>query len=188
MSLKIILYPDALLREVSQPVQEITDEIKDLAKSIAAKVDELDAVGLSAIQVGVPVRVAVVRDNDDCNRVIINPVIVEQSEEQLRDGEGCWSIPGIWKKIMRPSKCIVEALDLDGNMQRFRGIGRFTRVLLHEIDHMDGILFIDHLSETERSSLKGPLRRLRAQTEASRPQQRSKSNKKKDRRRKKRRR
>lgn len=146
MSMEIRKYPDPILRKKCQKVREITPEIKRLAKEMteAMIANEPSGIGLAAPQVGQTVRVIVV-STEKGPAVFINPEITEKSREKESLTEGCLSFPGLFLDIKRPKRVRVQALDKDGQTVKIEAEGLFARVLQHEIDHLDGILFIDRL-------------------------------------------
>lgn len=160
--LKITYYPDPLLREIAKPVDEITPEIRKLAEDMLQTMYESNGIGLAAPQVGRSIRLVVIHlsDPDAIPLVLINPVITKKSKEKDTLEEGCLSLPGLSGKVKRPSAVTVEALDLNGNPQVYATDEMFARCLQHEIDHLEGILFIDKLSLVSKLSLRGDLQEL----------------------------
>ena len=159
----IVIYGDPVLREVSQPVEEINQEIKDLVSDLTDTLKKARGLGLSAVQIGVLKRVFIVDlsavDITAKLQVFINPEIVETSGEMEYE-EGCLSFPGIYQKITRPDRVKVRALDLDGKPFELETGGLAARAIQHEFDHLEARLFIDHLSPLARTMLKGRLRKL----------------------------
>lgn len=165
-SREIVKYGDPVLREVSEPVDEVNQEIKDLVSDMIDTVKEARGLGLAAVQIGVPKRVFIVDlsaiDITEKLHVFINPEIVETSDDEVEMEEGCLSFPGIYQKIYRPSRVKVRALDLDGNEFEMDVAGMAARAILHEYDHLEATLFIDRLSQIARTLLKGRLKKLAA--------------------------
>ena len=159
----IVIYGDPVLREVSEPVEEINQEIKDLVSALIDTLKKAQGLGLAAVQIGVPKRLFAVDvaavDITEPLRVFINPEIIE-TEGETEFEEGCLSFPGIYQKIVRPSRIKVRAMDLDGHQIEHEADGIVARAILHEYDHLEGKLFIDHLSTISRSLLKGRLKKL----------------------------
>ena len=159
----IVIYGDPVLREVSEPVEEINQEIKDLVSDMMDTLKKAQGLGLAAIQVGVLKRVFIVDlsavDITEPLRVFINPEIIE-TEDETEYEEGCLSFPGIYQKIARPARLKMRAMDVDGNKFDYEADGIVARAILHEYDHLEGKLFIDHLSTISRSLLKGRLKKL----------------------------
>lgn len=161
----IVIFGDPVLREVSEPVEEVNQEIKDLVSDMVDTLRKAQGLGLAAVQVGVRKRVFIVdlsvADITEPLRVFINPEIVE-ADGAVEYEEGCLSFPGIYQKIERPARAKVRALDQDGNQFELEATGIVARAILHEYDHLEGKLFIDHLSTISRSLLKGRLKKLAA--------------------------
>jgi peptide deformylase len=145
------------LRQHSTEIRTVDDEIRRLVEDLYETMDAARGVGLAANQVGVAKRVAVV-DADGDRFVMINPTIVE-TEGRATAEEGCLSIPEIYGDVTRPDRVVIEALGLDGNVYRKDAIGLKARAIQHEIDHLDGILFLDHLSLIRRQMLLARWRR-----------------------------
>jgi peptide deformylase len=146
-----------VLRQHSTEIRAVDDEVRRLVEDLYETMDAAKGVGLAANQVGVAKRVAVV-DADGDRFVMINPTIVE-TEGRATAEEGCLSIPEIYGDVTRPDRVVIEALDLDGNVYRKDAIGLKARAIQHEIDHLDGILFLDHLSLIRRQMLLARWRR-----------------------------
>lgn len=156
MSIRPILTaPDPRLKAVSTDVEKVDDEIRRLVDDMAASMYEADGIGLAAIQIGVPKRVIVI-DLDQKNgtrnpRAFINPKILWASDEMATFEEGCLSVPEIWDDVERPARIKAEYLDRDGALQTLEADGLLATCLQHEMDHLQGVLFIDHLSKLKRS-------------------------------------
>ena len=161
--LKIMKYGSDVLREVAQPVEEITDEVRRLAENMLDTMYNSDGVGLAAPQVGVSRRIIVIDVgpyDPSCDPVaLINPEIVRQ-EGQVDAEEGCLSLPDIRGDVKRAETVTVEALSLDGEKVRTEAVDFLARALQHEIDHLNGILFIDHLGRLKRQLIKKQLRQI----------------------------
>jgi peptide deformylase len=159
----IVVYGDPVLREVSEPVDEINQEIKNLVSDLKDTVRKAKGLGLSAVQIGVLKRVFVVDltvvDVNETLRVYINPEIVNASGE-VEYEEGCLSFPGIYQHISRPAKVTVRAIDLEGNRFENTVEGLAARAIQHEYDHLEGKLYIDYLSPISRTLLRGRLKKL----------------------------
>jgi peptide deformylase len=134
--------------EVGKPDADIRAFVADLFETMRA----YKGVGLAANQVGVARRVAVVETDADNSHVLIDPVVVEQTGED-KDEEGCLSVPDIYGDVKRPARVVVEATDLDGTRRRITGEGLLGRAMQHEIDHLDGILFLDRVGPIKRRFL-----------------------------------
>ncbi len=146
-----------VLRQHSAEVKTVDDEVRRLVADLFETMDAARGIGLAANQVGVARRVAVV-DADGDRFALIDPVILE-TEGRATAEEGCLSIPEIYGDVTRPERIVVEALDQDGNRYRKEAIGLKARAIQHEIDHLDGILFLDHLSLLKRQMLLARWRR-----------------------------
>jgi len=150
----IIILPDKRLRLVSDPVALIGDDIRQLVGDMFDTMYEAPGIGLAAIQVGVASRVVVMdlskRETEAEPKVFINPEITWSSEENSLYEEGCLSIPDIHEDVERPARVKVRYLDLDGNPHEEDADGLFATCIQHEIDHLNGVLFIDHISKLKR--------------------------------------
>ena len=186
---EIIEVPDPRLKLVSEPVkpEEFNDELKTLVEDMFETMYDAPGIGLAAIQVAVPKRVLVIDlqepDEDaepiveECDtgccepvtrqpvkndpRVFINPVITPESEEMSTYQEGCLSLPEIYADVDRPASCTVEYQDLDGNHHKEHLTGMMATCLQHEMDHLEGIVFIDHLSRLKRNMMLKKLKKIR---------------------------
>jgi peptide deformylase len=158
MSLRSLhLLGSPVLRQHSAEVKTVDEEIRRLVADLFETMDAARGVGLAANQVGVSRRVAVV-DADGDRFVMIDPTIVETEGSSTAE-EGCLSIPDIYGDVTRPERVIIEALDQDGTRYRKEATGLKARAIQHEIDHLDGILFLDHLSLLKRGMLLARWRR-----------------------------
>ena len=158
MSLRLLhLLGSPVLRQRSQEVGTVDDEVRRLIDDMYETMDAARGVGLAANQVGVARRVAVVYADED-RFAMIDPVILE-SEGRAAAEEGCLSIPEIYGDVSRPERVVIEATDRDGNRYRKEATGLKARAIQHEIDHLDGILFLDHLSLIKRQMLLARYRR-----------------------------
>jgi peptide deformylase len=144
-----------VLRQKAARVARVDDEVRQLVDDLLETMRAARGVGLAANQVGVARRVAVVDvgEDDPPPLILINPVIVERGEELETVEEGCLSVPEIFGEVERPARVVVEALDRDGTPYRAEAHGYKARAIQHEIDHLDGILFLDHLSAVKRGLL-----------------------------------
>jgi peptide deformylase len=150
----IIQLPDKRLRRVSEPVARIDAEVKKLVADMFETMYGAPGVGLAAVQVGVPKRIVTIDatrgEEEKQPFVLINPEILWASDEKLVLEEGCLSIPEYIDEVERPAKVKARFLDLDGRTIEVEAEGLFARVMQHEIDHINGVLFIDHLSKLKR--------------------------------------
>ena len=150
----IIILPDKRLRLVSEPAKKIDPELRLLVEDMFETMYEAPGIGLAAIQIGVPKRVIVMdlakKDEPKEPRVIINPQLLWRSEERRIYEEGCLSIPEFYEEVERPAMVRVKFLDVNGAEQELEASGLLATCLQHEIDHLDGVLFIDHISKLKR--------------------------------------
>jgi peptide deformylase len=167
---EIVLLGDPILREKTREVEVFDDELRALVDDMFQTMAFAEGAGLAAPQVGVPLRVLVAdvrRDHGDEARVaLVNPRIVESGSETDRAHEGCLSIPGVSEVVTRPYRVVVEGFDPQGEPLRIEAEGLWARVLQHEVDHLDGVLFIDRMSPLKRGLLMKKYRKLRAEAEA----------------------
>lgn len=150
MILPIVTHPNPVLRQKAQPIKRITKRIKKLAENMLETMYAAEGVGLAGPQVGIGERIIVI-DIGNGPLVLINPQILAKSGQD-RDVEGCLSIPGQSAYVTRAAKVKVTGLDLDGRQVELEGEGYLARAFQHEIDHLDGVLFIDYLDKSPRSS------------------------------------
>jgi len=151
---KILTEPDKILRQISQPVEVVGNEEQDLMRDMLETMYAAKGIGLAAIQVGVPKRIIVLDLNKDEKKspmYFINPIIKQKNLINSIYEEGCLSVPNQFAEIERPNKCEVEYLDFNGNKQLLRADGLLATCIQHEIDHLEGILFIDYLSKLKKS-------------------------------------
>ena len=181
---EILEVPDPRLKTVSEPVTVFDDELKTLVSDMFETMYDAPGIGLAAIQVGVPKRVLVIdlqpEDEDAepevCNhgghehthqptrrepRVFVNPVILDPAEELAVNQEGCLSVPEIYADVDRPAHCRVRYQDLEGETHEEDMEGLMATCIQHEMDHLEGILFIDHLSRLKRNMALKKLRKMR---------------------------
>ncbi|MCR4392281.1 MAG: peptide deformylase [Candidatus Acetothermia bacterium] len=143
------VYPDPILRRPAQPVQPGSDEARMAATSLRRAFAELEALGLAANQIGFPVRVIMVRLGDE-DQVLLNPAIVARSSALSVESEGCLSIPGVEAEVPRAAEVVVHAMDEEGRPVELTLTDLEARLLQHEVDHLDGVLYVDHLPFSER--------------------------------------
>ncbi len=162
---EIRLYGDPVLREKAAPVDEVDDVVRQLAADMLDTLEEAEGVGLAGPQVGETHRIIVIHPPPEIidevrpdPRVVVNPVVVEKSGPVEDAEEGCLSIPGIYESVKRSRHVMVKGTDLDGNAIEIESEGITGRILLHEIDHLDGVLFIDRIGPMRRALLKKKLR------------------------------
>jgi peptide deformylase len=154
---KILTEPDPFLRQKSVKVEEVNDEIRSLMDDMLETMYNAPGIGLAAIQIGVPKRVIVIdlsREDEKKNPFyFINPEIITNSDSDATYEEGCLSVPGQFAEINRPDKCKVKYLDYSGKKQTLDAEGLLATCIQHEIDHLEGILFIDYLSKLKKSMI-----------------------------------
>ena len=154
---KILTEPDPLLREKSKKVDVVDNEIRSLMDDMLETMYAAPGIGLAAIQVGVPKRVIVIdiaREGEKKNPLyFVNPEIINNSETDSSYEEGCLSVPGQFAEISRPNKCKVKFLDYNGIEKILNFEGLLATCIQHEMDHLEGILFIDYLSKLKKSMI-----------------------------------
>jgi peptide deformylase len=160
----LIILPDAKLRLVSKPIEKVDAQLRKLAADMLDTMYDAPGIGLAAIQVGEPLRMLVIdlaKEGDPkAPQVFINPEIVESSEERSVYEEGCLSIPDYYAEVERPAKVRVKYIDEKGKPQDVEAEGLLATCLQHEIDHLDGILFIDHISKLKRDMVVKKFKKL----------------------------
>ena len=151
---EIIILPDKQLRLVSTPIEKVTAEVRRLADDMLETMYEAPGIGLAGIQVAVPQRIVTMdlakKEDEPSPRVFINPEILWSSEEKSSYEEGCLSIPEYYEQVERPAKVRVRYTDLDGKVHEEDADGLFATCIQHEIDHLNGVLFVDYLSRLKR--------------------------------------
>jgi len=156
--LPILRFPDPRLKKVAQPVTKVDASIRKLAADMAETMYEAPGIGLAATQVDVHKRVVVIDISEDKNdlRVFINPELSQCVGAQTGE-EGCLSVPGIYDKVERAEQVTVSYLDLEGKPQTLRAEGLLAVCLQHELDHLNGLVFVDHLSQLKQARIKNKL-------------------------------
>jgi len=158
MAIKTILTePNKLLRQISQPVERVGDSERGLMNDMLETMYDANGIGLAAIQIGVPKRIIVMdlskEENKKLPMYFVNPLIIKKNEQKTIYEEGCLSVPNQFAEIQRSSKCEVEYLDYNGNKQNLQAEGLLATCIQHEIDHLEGILFIDYLSKLKKEMI-----------------------------------
>jgi peptide deformylase len=156
MSIRPILTaPDPRLKAASEKISRVDDELKKLIDDMLETMYAEEGIGLAAIQIGVPRRLLVMdlaqKDGRREPQAFINPRILWASDQTIVVQEGCLSVPDIWEEVERPARIAAEFLDRDGTLKTVEADGLLSTCLQHEMDHLDGVLFIDHLSKLKRS-------------------------------------
>ncbi|PKL47430.1 MAG: peptide deformylase [Candidatus Riflebacteria bacterium HGW-Riflebacteria-2] len=159
MKYRVLHYGEEPLRENSEPITEITDDIRRLVADMFETMNEAKGVGLAAPQVGVNIRLAIIDIGDD-PLVLINPRILKSSGKETCE-EGCLSLPGLTEKVERAKKVVCEATDLDGSLYELEAEGLLARAVQHELDHLDGVLFIDRISKARKLQIKHELEMIK---------------------------
>lgn len=182
MKYQVVHYNTAVLRDRAEPITDFGPELAKLGADMLETMYEYKGIGLAAQQIGKTIAICVVdlppegdmdeneeRLNPDIAMplVLVNPEITASSDEADVYEEGCLSFPGINGKVTRPYGITVTFQNPAGETQTLEPVGLLARVIQHEIDHLNGVLFIDHMSATKRFALKGKLKKLRQETEAS---------------------
>jgi peptide deformylase len=166
---KILVEPNEFLRKKSSPVEHIDDELRGVMDDMLETMYAAPGIGLAAIQIGVPKRVIVIdltkQDEPKNPMFFINPEIVEKSITNSSYEEGCLSVPGQFAEIDRPDKCHIKYLDHYGNPTEIKTEGMLATCIQHEIDHLEGILFIDYLSKLKKSIIAKKLSKQKKELE-----------------------
>ena len=185
----IIAVPDPRLKQVSEPVEAVTDDLRQLMDDMVETMHDASGIGLAAIQVGVSKRVIVMdlspsdpvddgesEDRYDLSelkdepiRYFVNPEIIWTSEEKSNYQEGCLSVPGFYDDVERPQACKVTYLDYQGHPQELDCDGLLATCIQHEMDHLNGVVFLDHLSRLKRDMIVKKLRKLAKETNVVEP-------------------
>ena len=157
--LNILLHPDPRLKKTCPPVADVSDELRALAENMLETMYDAPGIGLAAPQIGSDARMFVMdwaqRDDDETPNpmVLINPEIIASSDEESVYNEGCLSLPELFEDVTRPAEITMKFIDLNGNEQTKDFGGIWATCAQHEFDHLNGVLFIDHLSRTKRQML-----------------------------------
>ena len=167
MTIKTILTePNQILRQVSKTVEKVGEEEKKLMDDMLETMYAANGIGLAAVQIGVPQRIIVMDISKDENkkepRYFVNPVIINKDSKNLTYEEGCLSVPNQFAEIDRPKKCEVEYLDYEGEKKILKAEGLLATCIQHEMDHLQGILFIDYLSKLKKSMIVKKLSKMKS--------------------------
>jgi peptide deformylase len=151
----IIILPDKQLRLVSKPIEQVTTQVRKLADDMFETMYDAPGIGLAAIQIAEPIRLITMdlskKEGEEKDpRVFINPEVLSSSEEMSIYEEGCLSIPEYYEEVERPATVRIRYLDLDGKVHEEEATGLFATCIQHEIDHLNGVLFVDYLSKLKR--------------------------------------
>lgn len=163
--LNILHYPDPRLHTVASPVKSIDDEIRTLVRNMAETMYAAPGIGLAATQINVHKQVIVldISENRDKLRVLINPLILASSGTEERE-EGCLSVPGIYETVRRAEFVTVQAQNLDGETVTLEADGLLAVCIQHEIDHLQGRVFVEYLSQLKQTRIKNKLKKLQRET------------------------
>ena len=166
MAVKTILTePNKILRQVSLPVENVSNEERRLMDDMLETMYHAKGIGLAAIQIGVPKRIIVMdlskEEGEKDPKYFVNPVIKNRNSNLSKYLEGCLSLPDQFAEVDRPSTCEVEYLDYNGNKKILKANGLLATCIQHEMDHLEGILFIDHLSKLKKSMIIKKLSKLK---------------------------
>ncbi|RHW76536.1 peptide deformylase [Colwellia sp. RSH04] len=167
--LTVLRFPDPRLRTKAQPVTEITEATAIIIDDMLATMYQEKGVGLAATQVDIHQRIVVMDTSEESNTpiVLINPEIIAQSDEKLINEEGCLSVPGTYAKVDRHEACTVKAQDRTGNEFTLNATGLQSICIQHELDHLNGVLFVDYLSPLKRQRIKTKLEKEARANKAS---------------------
>lgn len=163
--LTILEYPDPRLRTIAEPVSEVTDEIRAQIDDMFETMYAAPGIGLAATQVNIHKRIVTMDISDDQNEplVLINPEFEVIDEELHKYQEGCLSVPGFYEDVKRPQKIKLKALDYNGEAYELEAEGLLAVCIQHELDHLNGKLFVDYLSMLKRNRIKGKLEKIHKQ-------------------------
>ena len=160
----LIILPDPVLRQLSKPVETVDADVRRLADDMLETMYDAPGIGLAAIQVGIAKRILVIdlakEGEEKQPLVFINPQILKSSDERSVYEEGCLSIPDYYAEVERPAAVRVKYLDRDGKLQEMEAEGLMATCLQHEIDHLNGVLFIDHISKLKRDMVVKKFKKL----------------------------
>ena len=166
---RILTEPDPVLRQKSQPVDKVDDSVRKLMDDMLETMYDAPGIGLAAIQIGVPKRIIVLDISKDPEKkepmYFVNPEKIYTSKDQATYEEGCLSVPGQFAEIDRPDKCHIKYLDYNGDSKELKAEGLLATCIQHEIDHLEGILFIDYLSKLKRSMITKKLSKQKKELE-----------------------
>tara|TARA_E500000178_G_C16843744_1_gene671833 strand:- start:35 stop:556 length:522 start_codon:yes stop_codon:yes gene_type:complete len=157
MTKRILLEPDPILRKKCQPIENVDDELRKLMKDMLETMYKAPGIGLAAIQVGILKRVVVVdisKDDQEKHPLFfVNPEITYRSKETSVYEEGCLSLPGQFAEIERPAECHLKYIDFNGKEKELKADGLLSTCIQHEVDHLNGVLFIDYLSKLKKDMI-----------------------------------
>jgi len=160
----LIILPDSVLRQVSKPIERVDEGVRKFAGDLLETMYDAPGIGLAGIQVGEPLRMLVIdlakEGEPKAPQIFINPEVLAQSDERSAYEEGCLSIPDYYAEVERPARVRVKYVDLDGKEREVEAEGLLATCLQHEVDHLNGVLFIDHISKLKRDMVVRKFRKL----------------------------
>lgn len=161
--LEVLHFPDKRLRKVAQPVEKVDRKIKNIIEQMFFTMYEEKGIGLAATQVNIHKRIIVIDVSENKNEKIflINPQIISLSKDLDTMEEGCLSVPGFYESVSRPKTIKVSSLDIDGKQIEFEAEGLLATCIQHEIDHLNGKLFVDHISALKRNRIEKKINKLK---------------------------
>jgi peptide deformylase len=159
--MEILTLGNELLRQKAEPVKKFDPELVKIAEDMIQALHDGKGVGLAGPQIGFMKRIFVVHIEGDVPRVFINPSIIETSPETVKYEEGCLSVPGVWADVIRPKTVKVQAWNERGRPFTMEAGSLLARVILHEYDHLEGVLFVDRLSDPKRNRIMAKLEKAR---------------------------
>ena len=157
MKRKILIEPDPILRKKCEPLEKVDADIRKLMQDMLETMYDAPGIGLAAVQIGILKRLIVIDISKDEKKrdplFLINPVILKSSKKTSTYEEGCLSIPGQFAEIERPAECLLKYIDLSGKEKELKAEGLLSTCIQHEVDHLNGILFIDYLSKLKKDMI-----------------------------------
>ena len=160
---KIIIEPDPILREKSSPLEKVDNELRKIMDDMLETMYSAPGIGLAAVQVGILKRLIVIdisKEDEKKNPIFfVNPEIIYQSNKTSTYEEGCLSLPGFYAEVERPTECHINYLDYNGKRKKLEADGLLATCIQHEVDHLNGVLFIDHISKLKRDMIIKKLRK-----------------------------
>ena len=153
---KIVIEPDPILRKKSDAIEKVDDELRKLMDEMLETMYEAPGIGLAAVQIGILKRLIVIDISKEEKKnpiFLINPEIITKSKNKSVYEEGCLSLPGQFAEIERPAECLIKYLDYQGKQKELKATGLMATCVQHEIDHLNGVLFIDYLSKLKRDMI-----------------------------------
>ena len=166
---KIIIEPDPILRKKSESLEQVDNELRKLMDDMLKTMYAAPGIGLAAVQVGILKRLIVIDVSKDDNKkaplFLVNPKIIYKSKNTSIHEEGCLSLPGHFAEIERPSECHIDYLDYNGQKKNLKADGLLSTCIQHEIDHLDGVLFVDYLSKLKKDMIIKKLKKYKKEVD-----------------------